>query len=129
MSIIFSKLGNLVSGYMSPWFSIPILVAFVTVFFNFLYTKVMFGNYNVNAFNRLPGPKLWPIIGSLPDLIVPHENMIQNFGRMFKQYGNVMRLAFGSRAFIFIKGSKGFETVMGSTQHITKGRFQDSHCM
>jgi len=76
-----------------------------------------------SAFATIPGPSPFPIIGN------SHVFLQGKFEHIWlkimqglqKEYGNVVRFYVGTKPQIFLFGAEGFEKILSSSHHITKG--------
>ena len=81
-------------------------------------------------FATIPGPSPFPIIGN------SHVFLQGKFEHIWlkimqglqKEYGNVVRFYVGTKPQIFLFGAEGFEKILSSSHHITKG-FGIFYCM
>jgi cytochrome P450 len=89
--------------------------------FYWIYIKIIRKDPRAEELMRkLPGPKIYPIIGNAFELVVPNDQIIQINIDQMKKYGNIARGWLFNQAYIFIGESKYVEKLLSSNTHIDK---------
>lgn len=120
-SIILTKLNTLLTGIVSPWISFPIFISLVLVILGSLYTRIARGKYDIATLMKVPGNTPLPVLGNALDVNVPNDKFLGTLTNMCKKHGTTMRLMLAHRPYVILHGPKGFETILSSSKHITKG--------
>eukprot|EP00090_Calanus_glacialis_P026770 TRINITY_DN42081_c0_g1_i1.p1 TRINITY_DN42081_c0_g1~~TRINITY_DN42081_c0_g1_i1.p1 ORF type:complete len:495 (+),score=97.38 TRINITY_DN42081_c0_g1_i1:91-1575(+) len=98
------------------------MVIFILIFFLSLVMLWFFTRRHDPAFSTIPGPRPLPIIGNSLMFIGPFEHIwLRTMQDLKNEFGNVVMLYIGTRPQIFLFGSEGFEKILSSSRHITKG--------
>lgn len=61
-----------------------------------LWRKFWLSDYEYSAYLKIPGPKMFPIIGNAMDYAVPYDKFLDNWWRLKRDHGPVFKLMFGS---------------------------------
>jgi len=90
------------------------LIVVVVVLVGLLVTLIR-GHSGKHEGNRLPGPKPWPIVGSL-HLLAPYESPFQGLSALAKVYGDVYSITLGTMPCVVVNSFQLIKEVL-----ITKG--------
>ena len=86
--------------------------------------RFLFWSRERDPFSTIPGPTPLPLVGNC--LIFFQGNFediwLNTMKNLKKEYGNVVRFYIGTKPQIFLFGAEGFEKILSSSKHITKGR-------
>ncbi len=120
-SLVLTKLKALLAPVPTPILAPLLTVALVGVA-TWLAVRYLRGfRYDMATLNKIPGPKPLPVVGNAWELAVDHVDFIKVVMEMIGSYGNVVKLFLGHRPYVVLSGAKGYETVLSSNRHITKG--------
>ncbi|XP_031777513.1 cytochrome P450 4AB6 isoform X2 [Nasonia vitripennis] len=75
--------------------------------------------------NKIPGPPTWPIVGNLPALSAPHEQLWPLGIKWDKQYYPIYKIWTTHKAVIVILHPDDVETLLTSMEHIEKSIMYD----
>ena len=85
---------------------------------------LVFFSREKDPFSTIPGPKPLPLVGNT--LIFFQGNFedvwLKTMKSLRREYGTVVRFYVGTKPQIILFGAEGFEKILSSSQHITKGR-------
>lgn len=76
-------------------------------------------NY-IKRINKLPGPKTYPIVGNLPDILVPTNKLITLSTKLWKENGQLFRIWNAHIAVVQISKAEYVEKILSSTKEIQK---------
>ena len=99
------------------------LIYLLIIFLSVLFLLFVSRSREKQQFSTIPGPKPLPIVGnSLLFLQANFEiSLLKTMRDLQKQYGNVVKFYVGTQPQIFLFGAEGFEKILSSSQHLTKG--------
>ena len=94
---------SIVSFFIEPFFSLTYfwLIAF-TVLLSWLITKYLNDNYDYESYNKIPGPKPWPILGNADRFRIPRYELRSMFENLYSEYGPVVRIKLGSFPYVLM---------------------------
>ena len=70
----------------------------------------------------IPGPRPFPFVGNALMMAGPTELLwLSTMKHLKKTYGNVVKFYYGPKLQIILFGAAGFEKILSSSRHITKG--------
>ncbi|TRY61081.1 hypothetical protein TCAL_10154 [Tigriopus californicus] len=119
-SIVVGKITQLLDQ-VHPSLGTPLFVVVVIGLCSWLYTRIVRGPYNMSMLEKIPGPKSLPILGNAIDFAVPHYKFLKVLTDLVHQNGPVMKIFLAHRPYVVLSKAKGFETILSSNKHITKG--------
>lgn len=119
-SIVVGKITQILDQ-VHPSLGTPLFVVIVIGLCSWLYTKIVRGPYNMSMLEKIPGPKALPFLGNAVDFVGPTHEFIKVLTRLVHESGPVMKLFLAHRPYVVLSKAKGFETILSSNKHISKG--------
>eukprot|EP00095_Tigriopus_kingsejongensis_P006185 snap_masked-scaffold191_size271209-processed-gene-1.13 protein:Tk06185 transcript:snap_masked-scaffold191_size271209-processed-gene-1.13-mRNA-1 annotation:"jc8026cytochrome p450 cyp4c39 enzyme - green common shore crab" len=119
-SLVLTKV-NQILEQIHPLLATPILVVVIVGVASWIYTRMVRGSYNLSLLNKIPGPRPLPLLGNAIDVAVPHQDFLKTLTRLVLNSGPAMKFFLAHRPYVVLSKAPGFETIMSSNKHITKG--------
>lgn len=74
----------------------------------------------IKRLNKIPGPKTYPIVGNLPDILVPTNKLMLLSTKLWKENGQIFRIWNAHLGVVQISRAEYLEKVLSSTKEIQK---------